>query len=180
MSRLLIILSSLFLALACKETVKVENGEIPNEYLSLAAPYMGTYEGKIDRVPSVIHLTLNGNRVVMSGSLPLRPECQSSYGNLQSLVVEKNNSKITVHGANFAFDSNRCFTFGKEVNLEFDGNKLYYSLLLDSRRDWVCTPDIYSYVPATPTPPPTPPVPPPPNPCRWETVNTYAQGLLRK
>ncbi len=174
MYRFFVILMGLFLTLGCKETIDVVNGEVPSEYLAEAAPFMGTYRGKIDGAAAEVHLSLNGNKVVMSGTQPISNHCQSSYGNLKSLVVEKKDDKLKVHGASFVFNSNRCTVLGKEVQLSFDGNKLFYSLLYETRNEWRCGNLILLLQ--------VPPVPPPPNqpPCRWEFVNYYIEGHLRK
>jgi hypothetical protein len=178
MKRALVVLAGLLVAIGCKETIDVKNGEVPNEYRDQAIPYMGTYKGKIEGEASEISLSLNGNKVVLSGSQPVNSRCQTSYGDLKSIVVEKDgNNKITVHGANFAFNPGNCAhaILGREVNLSFKGNKIYYSLLFETRREWRCGLDVLN-------PTQVPPVPPPPNPppCYWEYVDIYIQGSLRK
>jgi hypothetical protein len=167
-----------FVFAGCKETLDVVNGEIPAEYIPLAQPYMGTYNGKIDGLPAEITLALNGNKVVITGTAPISNHCEGVYGDLNSIVVEKKNEKINVTGANFTFDPNKCRhrAIGREVHLSFKNDKLYFSYLLDRRQQWNCPPRNFLAVQQTP------PVPQPPQPpvCRPEYVDYYVQGVLRK
>lgn len=112
---------------ACKE-VKVENGEVPDEYRALAAQYMGTYSGSMDRVPGAITFAFVGRKVVAtyqnnSGNDILNPRCESRIGNLLGVTVEGGGSKgdVRLTAAKFAFDPNYCWPSvkGRELVVSF-------------------------------------------------------------
>lgn len=128
--RYLLIACALLLS-ACK-TIKVENGEVPDEYRAMAQAYMGTYQGSFNGFKGAITLALSGRKVILtykdaSGSSDiLDARCNSRFGDLESVNVSKDKSsgsKTTykLDSAVFAFDPNRCWgsVDGRDVVLDF-------------------------------------------------------------
>ena len=110
---------------ACKE-VKVENGEVPDQYRDMAKAYMGTYKGKMDGDAGAVTLALNGRKVVMTykdarGTDILDPMCSSVIGQLKSVKVAKDGKVYKLEAATFAFEPGHCWgdVDGREVVLNF-------------------------------------------------------------
>lgn len=132
--RYLLLAAALCLS-ACK-TIKVENGEVPDEYRAMAQAYMGTYEGSMNGAQGALTLALNGRKVVLSyrdasGSTDiLDPRCSSRIGLLESVEVSKEKAldgsvSYKLNSASFAFDPNRCWGWvdGRDVVLDFTKKK---------------------------------------------------------
>jgi hypothetical protein len=176
-SQLFLMLCAALLLSSCKEVVDVKNGEIPNQYISQAKPYMGTYRGEIGRLPASITLSLQGNKVVMSGSLPVEDSCQADYGLLKSIFVKKDNkNNYNFVGADFYFDPNNCRTNydGRSVHLDFKNGKMTYYFLSYSESIWQC-----DGPGALPGPQPGP-FPPSGGQCHQELREHYVTGYLQK
>jgi hypothetical protein len=126
-------LLALILVLSACKAIKVENGEVPDDYRAMAQGYMGTYAGTLDGVSASVTLTLDGRKVLLSykdanGTDMIGAPCDSKIGNLQTVSVSKTrsldaSSPVTykLDSATFAFDPNRCWgsVSGREVVLDF-------------------------------------------------------------
>lgn len=128
-----LLLACALLLSACK-TIKVENGEVPDEYRAMAQAYMGTYTGSFDGERGALTIALSGRKVVLSyrdasGSTDiLDARCSSRFGDLETVNVSKDKSASSggktvykLDGASFAFDPNRCWgsVDGRQVALDF-------------------------------------------------------------
>lgn len=119
-----------FILTGCKE-VKIENGQIPDQYLQQTAQYMGTYSGSFGGVDSTLTLSLEGNVVHVSykdaqgGTDILDPKCESSFGLLETITVSGSEEAPNLDAAVFAFNPNKCLdkVLGKAMFLEFKKKK---------------------------------------------------------
>ncbi|MCB0365794.1 MAG: hypothetical protein KDD68_10410 [Bdellovibrionales bacterium] len=109
----------------CK-TVKIENGEIPQEYLGVAQQFVGDYQGKFNGFAGTLHMELQGNKMVLSysnsfGDDIVDPRCESDIGNLVEIEASGSEEKPEIDGAVFEFFPNLC-------NTRIDGDYLYLSI----------------------------------------------------
>ena len=123
---------------ACK-TIKVEKGEVPDEYRAMAQAYMGTYSGSFNGENGSLTLALSGRKVVLSyksetgaPSDIIDARCDSKFGDLQDVTVSKDKSASSstktvykLDSATVAFDPNRCWgsVDGREITLDFSQKK---------------------------------------------------------
>lgn len=135
----------IFLVLAgCKE-VKIENGRIPAEYLTLAAQFMGSYTGKFNGKESTLTLRLEGDIVKVAyhdenGSDILGARCASSFGLLETIYVGGGQSNPKLDQANFVFNPNQCAAqiLGRQLHLDFTKRNSGITVMAGilERRDW--------------------------------------------
>ena len=134
----------IFALSACKE-VKVENGEVPDQYREMAKAYMGTYAGKMNGNAGAVTLALNGRKVVMTykdpqGSDILDPMCKSAIGRLKSVKVSKDGKVYKLDSATFAFEPGNCWADvdGREVALSFKTKapQIQMSASIILRQEW--------------------------------------------
>lgn len=137
MSSRIALLAGFLVITGCKD-IRVVSGEIPDEYLSAASSYLGTYTGVMNHSAASLHLSLEGRRVVVSyrslgGSDLLDPRCESRIGDLLRVHgVVRADGSYQVTDAVFAFDPNRCWSRveGRELALSFRDGRVDASLLL--------------------------------------------------
>jgi hypothetical protein len=129
-----LMLACALLLSACK-TIKVDKGEVPDEYRAMAQAYMGTYAGSFNGGSGTLTLALVGRKVVLSykdasgtSSDILDARCDSRFGNLETVTVSKDKAASTggktaykLDSATIAFDPNRCWgsVDGREIALDF-------------------------------------------------------------
>ncbi len=135
---LTLIFSALTFLNACKE-IKIENGEIPDQYLAQAQQLVGDYAGEFARRKGVLQLRLDENvaKAHFSSSLGddlLGEECNSRIGFLKRVTVSGDGDEAKLKNATFAFDPNHCKdeVWGEELSLDFkkesDKIKIYASV----------------------------------------------------
>ncbi|MEK2646968.1 hypothetical protein [Bdellovibrio sp. BCCA] len=146
MKRFVLLLLATMALAACK-TVKIENGEVPDEYLSRAKKLEGVYSGSFEGRRGQLTITFQGNKPVLlykdaRGDSLVMPECRSSMNDLKWVYVTR---KGAVESAGFYFDPGVCMIDGREVVLSFadDYNTIRVSLLdrrvYDRRCRWEVT-----------------------------------------
>lgn len=128
MSRLLRLSALGFAVLAftaCKE-IKVENGEVPDQYRDAAKAYTGVYKGKMDGDAGQVTVALSGRKVVVTykdaeGTDILEPACKSQIGLLTKVKASKDGKTYKLDQATFAFEPNNCWPSvdGRELTLDF-------------------------------------------------------------
>jgi len=110
----------------CRE-LKVENGELPAEYVEAASRYMGEYSGSFDGKRGQIRLQLEGRKVIFEfrdsrGGRDLLPGCDAIVGQLESAAVqEKSDGQFELMRVSFALDPGSCWSSirGRELELRF-------------------------------------------------------------
>jgi hypothetical protein len=148
-TKLLSVVAVSFALVACDDTVKLTNGELPAEYIPYAQPLVGQYRGQIDRKDAEINLALNGNKIVYTGTDPVAPACQSKVGDALKITYKKNNGSVQITSATFAFDAGLCRANvqGDTLYMSFENNAVDVSLL--ERSSWRTECDDH-YVPGPP------------------------------
>ncbi|MEQ1664445.1 MAG: hypothetical protein ABL927_03625 [Bdellovibrionales bacterium] len=113
-------LSLIFLA-GCEETIN--NGVIPDKYLSAASSLVGVYNGQFAGQPMELILQINNqNQAVLSvqdenGETQLVAKCASKVGPLLSIEGDSQTQKIET--AHFEFDGPACGLRGTTVDVSF-------------------------------------------------------------
>lgn len=94
----------------CKQTVEIENGVIPDEFLSYTEKFLGKYSGQMELRSAGISLHLEeGNRLVVTSADDLiATACHSKVGNLTKLIYREKDHQILIKEAFFDFDPNYC------------------------------------------------------------------------
>lgn len=135
---------TLLLLAGCDE-VKIEDGRIPAEYLDEAAAATGTYAGTMDSRAVSLNVSLIGDRLRVQASPDfLGTGCDSSFGNLEKVRVEREGNSYSLESATFAFAPNFCApsVVGREVVFGIRSRngqtELSASLLQDSRMEREC------------------------------------------
>lgn len=131
MKRFLVLLVATLALTACK-TVDIENGEVPEEYLSRAKKVEGVYQGSFEGRTGELKIVFEGNRPILSyqdrnGEGLLPTGCRSAINNLKWAYVTR---KGAVDSVGFYFDPGVCYIDGREVVLSFskDYNSIRLSL----------------------------------------------------
>ena len=103
---------------ACKE-IKIQNGQIPNEYMNEARQVVGTYQGTVGRQATTVTIELIGNYLIVSATPDiLGGSCGSQIGDLLSVLVGGRSGSYYVERATLAFNPNNCLMIeGRELNL---------------------------------------------------------------
>lgn len=169
----------ILLALAsCNQTLDIKNGEIPNEYLSYAKPYLGTYRGYFDNHSVTLTLSLKGNQLIMKTDQDLiSRECGSKIGLLTEISYSDENDKASdVNGAKFAFNPGACSDSvqGRELKVSLDKNDQgspALTLNLKSRTGFERSCTISGG---------HPPYTPPREECHYNPVDHYLNGQFEK
>lgn len=101
-------------ATACDQTVKITDGNLPNELLPYIQPALGTYLGQTEHRATGLVMSLEGNHLTLKSTDDIiDPTCKSTIGNLLKLTYKENKDKtIQITEALFDFDPNLC---GNEV-----------------------------------------------------------------
>jgi hypothetical protein len=173
-----LIASFTLLAFAGCKTVKIKNGEVPNQYLSQAKKLVGTYKGDFEGVPGNLIVSVNGNKPVLTytnkrGEDILNNNCHSEFGNLLEVTIKNENKNPTVSSTLFDFDAGGCSLMvrGRDASVDFKqtdkGMRINISILKDVYQHQVC-----SWVPGNP------PHIPPSQSCHWEQNAVYLYGTF--
>lgn len=130
MKRFLLLMLATTALAACK-TIQIENGEVPDQYLSRAKKLEGVYYGSFEGRRGSLTISFQGNKPVLSykdsrGDSLVLPQCQSSINNLKWAYVT---NKGAVSSVGFFFDPGVCHIQGREVVLNF--SKDYSSIRVD-------------------------------------------------
>lgn len=142
-----------FAALAlvgCDETVKLEDGRIPQELLPYAQALTGEFRGSVEGRPNALTFSLDGDRMVATSLEDLvMAGCNSAIGNLKQIRysgdVKKGDVEIT--SAVFDFDPVNCRSIeGRELHVERikreDGKVSFTtSILSETYVERVCRPE---------------------------------------
>jgi len=113
MLKKLFIFISVFGLFACK-SIKIENGEIPSEYLNVAAQFVGDYQGEFNNQKGTLAILLDGNKLQISfsgheGNDLIDSACESSIGQLISVSVnDLGDGEYELRRATFNFSPNKC------------------------------------------------------------------------
>ncbi len=142
-----ILVGFLFLTLpfinSCEE-VEFRDGRVPNEYISVARPLMGTYVGHIASRDNHLTLKLETNLAILTfknkdGADLIGKNCGSQVGRLLRGKVD---SDSKVEYLIFSFNPGSCNIPAKEIRLDFENayNKIIVSLqdhgTLDQQCEW--------------------------------------------
>ena len=147
MKRLLIILSTIFVLTACSKVQKIENGQIPNEYINQIQPFLGDWSGSFNYHMGTLHLSLNeSNQLIVEftdgATNDFIPGCKSSIGLLKEVEFDKDNGEVQIKRATFDIDTNRCSRsiVGQQIHFEFYDSHTTTMLKLVHKqwRDYVC------------------------------------------
>lgn len=135
MKRFLMLLVATMALTACK-TVKIENGEVPDEYLARAKQLEGVYHGSFEGRSGQLTITFEGNKPLLlykdsRGDSLLATQCRSSVNNLKWAYVTR---KGAVESVGFYFDPGLCMIDGREVQLSFSKDYRSIRLSLLERR----------------------------------------------
>ncbi len=137
----LLALGSLIL-MGCGRDIKIENGEVPEEYLSVVESYLGSYSGDFNHFPGQIELSLDGRQLVaqfqdLEGQPQdlLDPRCGSEIGLLKSVRIREVDGEPTLRWATFGFSPGDCQrqVAGRVLDVEVEhrrGNLRFYLSLL--------------------------------------------------
>lgn len=111
--KLILSLSAVFVLAACSEVQKIDNGQIPEEYISEIQPFLGTWTGSFNFHMGELKLSLNdSNQLVVefydSQNNDLIPGCKTSFGLLKEVELKEKNDQVRIQRATFDFDTNRC------------------------------------------------------------------------
>lgn len=158
----------------CKE-IQIKDGQIPTQYKAAAQKYMGSYSGKFEGIPGKINLTLEGNIVHINYTSEggnndiLGAQCESNFGNLETIYISGTEEKPTLDQANFKFNPNRCGNEikGRTLYLYFKNKSgvIYMDASIVKRQEWEHRCDGSS---------------PPPAGCREHPVNVFIRGSFQK
>jgi len=177
--KVLIALLTLVAISGCKN-VKIDNGEVPSQYLSQAKKLEGTYHGSFNGVRGDLTIRFHGQRPVVSfkngnGSDILNNNCGSEVGLLKEVTVKSENKNPRVSNAIFDFDAGTCSLMveGRHLNIGFKEKNgavvLNVSILQETRTREVCRLN-----------PGTPPHSPPYHECRTEYQRHFLTGSFRR
>ncbi|MBC7371936.1 MAG: hypothetical protein H7326_10245 [Bdellovibrionaceae bacterium] len=177
--KVLIVIAAVATVAGCK-TVKIENGEVPSQYLSEAKKLEGTYRGSFNGVRGDLVIRFEGNRPIVqfknnNGNDILNNNCNSDVGLLRSVTVKSENKNPRVSNATFAFDAGRCSLSveGREISIGMKDKSgdavLNVSILQETRSREVCGWDSGA-----------PPNIPPRQVCRTEFQSYYLTGSFSR
>ncbi len=124
--QLLSLLVASFGLVACDQTVTVQNGQIPAQYLLAAKTIVGNYTGSAAGIPNTLTIALNGNQAALSGANDLLGSaCHARLGELLSFTYNTDSGTPVITGASFALDPGYCVTnvLASQVDLSFTGTR---------------------------------------------------------
>lgn len=202
MKRLFGGVAALLLLLGCKP-IEFKNGEVPEEYLSIAKELEGTYLGSFAGEHYRMVYVLEGNKPKIEFFAQEDQACTFVFGEVLSASVRENEDKsLALERVSFRLESENCFrAIGKAIH--FDVSRKDGQFVLDAsivREEWeerICSWQRADRRPEPrpgPRPPPPERRPPPPrrpppgyrpppgNPpppgyqCRWERRVSYLSG----
>jgi hypothetical protein len=171
----LLAISAIAIFAGCKN-VKIQNGEVPSQYLSQAKKLEGTYHGSFNGIRGDLVIHFEGNRPVVTykganGNDILNGGCGSDIGLLTKVTIKSENKNPRVSDATFEFNPGSCSlqVEGRTLDIGFkekDGVlRLSASILQETRPVNVCQWD-----------PGAPPRVPPYQNCHTEFQSTYLMG----
>lgn len=122
-----------FLAISGCKVVKVENGQVPEEYMNEAKKLEGTYVGQFEGHEGEIQIRFNGNAPEVSfhglRDDDLIPGCGTSVGKLREITVKGNEGDYRMGQAIFNFDKGVCRQFqGNTISLDFSKDQRKFSM----------------------------------------------------
>ena len=126
---------------ACTDSTESKPGALPNAILPYIGQYLGEYHGTINNHEASIILSLDGDKLVFSGSDLINPACQSKVGDLTHINLNSENNKTELENAEFAFDPNLCADsiLGRRISISFSGtNTLDLNFIEQSDWYWRC------------------------------------------
>jgi hypothetical protein len=173
-----IFMAAALLTLAGCRVLDIDNGEIPDNYLSQAKQFEGVYEGQFNGVPGEMTVSFEGNKPVLSyknaqGSDILNNNCGSSFGLLKKVYL-RGTETPRIDAVSFAFQPGQCALTvdGRDVTVElrqYNGKTvLKLSLLRNTTQQRVC-----DWSPGAPNMPPQ-------QVCRWEQTPVYLYGKFAR
>ncbi|MCH2535384.1 MAG: hypothetical protein MK008_13150 [Bdellovibrionales bacterium] len=145
--KLILSLSAIFVLTACSEVQKIDNGEIPQEYINEIQPFLGSWSGSFNNHMGELELSLNdSNQLIVefydSQNNDFIPGCKVSFGLLKEVEFKEKNDQIRIHRATFDFDTNRCSRsiLGQQIHFYFNKaqNLANIELLQRQWRDYEC------------------------------------------
>ena len=145
----------------CNQTVKITDGQVPNELLPYVQKFLGEYTGQIEHRATSLVATLDGNRLVLKSIDDLiAPACMSKIGNLTKLTYEVEKDKsVTVKEALIDFDPALCANDVKAKELEISvkkGEPITLDIRFFDHYEWVWTCSSFPDVHPVPMPPVNP------------------------
>lgn len=144
----LILLFGLTALTACDQTLKTEDGRIPEALLENAQRWTGAYSGAVNRQPQELAFRLEGDRPVLETAIDLTGDstCGSAAGPLKAIRFKKKKSQLV--DLEFAFDPGSCTdsfegrTLTVQADLLKDGSvrAIRYAIFRDTRPQYYCDP----------------------------------------
>ncbi len=138
------------LALVSCNSVKIENGEVPDGYLDAAAQFVGDYDGEFNGQKGTLSVSLDGNKLRLefsnsAGNDIIDSACESSIGDLVSVSVrDLGDGEYVFRRASFNFSPNKCsqWILGDSIDVSIRVNddrvKLVLALLEEYSVDRFC------------------------------------------
>ncbi len=151
----------------CKD-ITTSDGRVPKEYIEMAKPYMGTFVGQFEKVPTQLSLSMDDTGYVRlsaanaNGSDILGENCNSKIGSMKVISVSGSKQNPKVNRVEFNFDPNKCPIMGRSIVLEFDQSAVQARILHHTDTEIQC-PGRY-----------------PTGGCTTENVFVYLNGVFKK
>lgn len=132
---------------ACDDTLKIEDGRVPQQFLPYARELVGEYRGTVEGRANVITFRLDGDRFVANARHDLvMDSCNSIIGNLKEVSYsgKESDNSVKITTAKFDFNPNNCFSIqGKELVIsgieKKEGHTVFRtSILSESYMERVC------------------------------------------
>lgn len=95
---------------SCDDTVKIKNGELPDNMVASAAKLLGTYTGVFGDSNNTLNVALIGNKLIVTPQVDLLGSaCHSQLGNLKEVAYHTDdNQAVVLDEVDFDFDSVDC------------------------------------------------------------------------
>lgn len=122
--------------LGCKE-VTINDGHVPQEYLSLSKQLEGKYFGTFDGKQAEIQIYFEGDRPLLIykdsyGTDLIDSSCNSKIGLLQKVMLVTKNNRYTIDQAIFGFYPGACrLIAGRTLELNFSGTNRFSVSIYD-------------------------------------------------
>lgn len=141
--KLILSLSAIFVLAACSEVQKIDNGQIPEEYINEIQPFLGAWSGSFNNHMGELKLSLNdSNQLIVefydSQTNDFIPGCKASFGLLKEVAFKEDNDQIRIQRATFDFDTNRCSRsiLGQQIDFFFNKAQTVANIQL-LHRQWM-------------------------------------------
>lgn len=147
MKKVLLLAVSMLILSSCSEVQKIDNGQIPKEYINDIKPFLGDWAGSFHGHRGQLKLSLNEtNQLLVSfygeKSNDLIPGCDTSFGLLKEVELKDKDNKVRIYRATFDIDTNKCSRsiLGQQINFSFNKAQTAASLSLLHRqwREYEC------------------------------------------